>query len=167
MKCPRLRYLLPLLASLMLMLGADAIATYTPNQYNIDQRIAAITWDAACRISQYEVCPDKGPAVRRSPVVGELGRARGIYFVGSYVVWLDPEIGGSQAWLTTFHEQIHFLQSANLVEMAEYDDHLLDCLVEREALDFTNAYARELRRPELQRTLEVWYALYECDPDDQ
>ena len=165
MKCPRLRFLVPLLASLILMTGADALALYAssaPDRYGVDQRIAAITWEAACRISQYEICPDKGPVVRRSIVIGELGSANGIYFIGSDVVWLDTPRGGTGAWLTIFHEQIHFLQSQNLFEINEYDDWMLGCLVEREALDFTNTYAQELRRPELQRSIEVWEDLYKC-----
>ena len=164
MKCPRLRYLVPLLASLTLMLGADAIALYAtspPDRYGVDQRIAAITYAAACRLSQYTYCPEIGPTVRRSPILGEMASARGAYWMGAPVVWLDTTVGGTQAWLTILHEQIHYLQWHNEVD-SEGFDRTLTCLLEREALEFTNAYARELRRPKLIRTVEDWRDLYNC-----
>ena len=133
-----------------------------PERYAKDQRIAKITWKAACRISNYEVCPKHGPAVRRSPLIGEVG-ARGAYWMGSPVIWLDPPLkSGTQMWMTIFHEQIHYLQWINQVD-SEGFDRTLRCLIEREALDFTNAYAVELGRSDLQRTVEVWRRLYGCD----
>jgi len=156
---PRLRFLIAFLAVTFLSGAADKL---TPDRYTLDQRVAKITWKAACRISQYEECPKRGPAVRRSPVIGEVG-ARGAYWMGTPVVWLDKALStGTQMWLTIFHEQIHYLQGWNRVDSLGFDK-TLRCLIEREALDFTNAYADELGRPDLKRTLKVWRKLYGCD----
>ena len=146
-------------------LAALSLSAWTPDysKYDDDQRISRITWRAACRISHYELCPEERPAVRRSPILGERMSARGVYWLGTPVVWLDSPQRGTQQWLTTFHEQVHFIQYVNGVSVEGYDRDLR-CLIEREALDFTNAYALELGRPELQRTLEVWQELYNCGP---
>jgi len=83
--------------------------------------------------------------------------------MGTPVVWLDKALStGTQMWLTIFHEQIHYLQGWNRVDSLGFDK-TLRCLIEREALDFTNAYADELGRPDLKRTLKVWRKLYGCD----
>jgi hypothetical protein len=139
-------------------------ADYSNDQYVRDQRIAQITYKAACRISNYE-CVRPAPVVRRSPILGENG-IRGAYWVDSTVVWLDRPLKGSQLWLTIFHEQVHYLQTQNTVGGEGYDK-LLTCLVEREALDFTNEYAVELDRSDLIRTIEVWRELYNCKPQSQ
>jgi len=162
MRLPRLRFLIPFAAAIFLSLGANS---YVATQYSDDQRIAKITWKAACRISNYEVCPKKGPAVRRSPILGEMASARGAYWLGSSVIWLDKPLSGTQVWLTVFHEQIHYLQTVNGVTMEGYDQ-TLRCLVEREALELTNAYVDELGAPRsYKRTVEVWRKLYGCTPN--
>lgn len=141
------------------------LSAWTPDftKYDDDQRVSRITWEAVCRISRYEYCPEGHPPTRRSPILGELMDARGSYWTGSSVVWLDRSLHGTQQWLTTFHEQLHYVQYINNVATDDPSKHLL-CLVEREARDFTNQYARELRRPDLQRDLDVWQALYSCGP---
>lgn len=155
---PRLRFLIAFLAVTILS-GWEA--DYSSDQYVRDQRIARITYKAACRISQYD-CVRPAPVVRRSPILGENG-IRGAYWPASTVIWLDRPLKGTQLWLTIFHEQVHYLQVANTVDSGGWDK-LLTCLIEREALDFTNEYAVELERPDLIRTVEVWRKLYNCDP---
>ncbi len=155
---PRLRFILPLIA--VAAFAFSDPARVETDSYRSDQRIARITWKAACRISKYD-CPYKSPKVRRSAILGEQG-IRGAYWAGSPVVWLDKPVHGTQLWLTIFHEQVHYIQTANGVG----DDwgRLLSCMMEREALDFTNAYALELKAPGYVRTLKVWRSLYNCDP---
>ena len=147
---------------LLTFLAAVALASApvkVADRYTMDQRIAGITWDAACRISKYD-CDVQEPTVRRSPVLGE-NSARGAYWEDSTVLWLDSTLHGTQFWLTTFHEQIHYLQGQNTVGFVSFD-HMLTCLVEREALIFVNTYADELGRPDLKRPVDVWRKLYNC-----
>ena len=152
----RLRFLIALLAAAALSL---APVSDVPGRYTLDQRIAGITWDAACRISKYD-CDVQEPTVRRSPVLGE-NSARGAYWEDSTVLWLDNTLHGTQFWLTTFHEQIHYLQGHNTVGFVSFDA-MLTCLVEREALEFVNTYADELGRPDLKRPVDVWRKIYNC-----
>lgn len=85
--------------------------------------------------------------------------------MGSPVIWLDPSLKrGTQMWLTIFHEQIHYLQYLNGTDSEGYDK-ILRCLIEREALDFTNMYADELKAPALKRTVKTWRKLYKCGPE--
>jgi len=152
----RLGFLIVFLAVAALSL---APVSEVADRYTMDQRIAGITWDAACRISKYD-CAVQEPTVRRSPVIGE-NRARGVYWENSTVIWLDSSLRGTQFWLTTFHEQIHYLQGQNTVGFVQFD-RMLTCLVEREALDFVNTYADELGRSDLKRTVVEWRKLYNC-----
>lgn len=157
MKLPRIRFVLPFL--LISTLSGWAADPYV-SRFDSDQRIAAITYKAACRITNY-VCPKVGmPQVRRSATLGDNG-VRGIIWNDEGVVWLDTKVKGTQTWLVMLHEQIHWLQIKNGVD-AGANDSLLICIMEREALDFTNEYARELRAPWMQRTLEEWRKLYGC-----
>jgi hypothetical protein len=157
---PRFRFLIAFVAVVFLCGAASKL----PSQYSTDQRIAKITWKAACRISNYEVCPKRGPAVRRSPVIDEVN-AWGAFWPRTEVIWIGQALElqiGTRLWLTIFHEQIHYLQGINTIEYDGYDK-ALSCLIEREALDFTNAYAEELGRSDMQRTVERWRELYNCD----
>lgn len=155
---PRLSFVLPLIAVALLALSDPA---QVDSQYSADQRIAKITYKAACRISKY-ACPTRGmPSVRRSAMIGESG-ARGVIWSGQKVVWLDKALVGTRVWLTIFHEQVHWLQIQSGVD-AGLEERLLTCIMEREAMDFTNAYARELGAPQMQRSLVVWRNLYSCN----
>lgn len=154
----RARFIFAFLAALSLTAWTP---DYASSKYDDDQRNSRVTWTAACRISQYRYCPEQGPETRRSPILGEIMDARGSYWTGSAAVWLDVTLHGTQSWLTTFHEQIHYIQYINNVATDNPSKNLL-CLVEREALDFTNQYAIELERPDLQRTVEVWRDIYNC-----
>jgi len=141
----------------------SGVAANLPSRYEADQRIAKVTWKAACRISNYEVC-GKRPAVRRSPVIDEM-HAWGAYWYGQEIVWIGKTLelkSGSRLWLTIFHEQIHYLQWINSIDYDGYDK-ALTCLVEREALDFVNLYADELAAGYMKRTVEKWRELYGCD----
>ena len=160
---PRIQYLVALaLAVVLLILGKTSPAD---GEYAAEQRIAKITWNAACRLSNYETCPKKGPALRRSPIVGELAQAYGLYWMGSSVIWIDTELVGTRIWLTTFHEQIHYIQGLNYVDVEGFSK-LNDCLIEREAMELTNAYGRELGvGASFLRTVEVWRELYNCGPN--
>ncbi len=158
---PRLSYLLALLAALFLL--GQSRAPLADVQYNADQRMARITWKAVCRLSSYRECPRKGPEVRRSPIVGELARAYGLYWMGMEVVWIDSKLTGTKAWLTTFHEQVHYLQWINSVDVD--NSRLFDCLIEREAMELTNAYAVKIKAgPSHIRSLVRWRQLYKCQP---
>jgi len=164
MKLPRLRFLIPFALAIFMSLGANS---YVSTQFDEDQRIAEITWEAACRLSQYE-CPDKSPMVRRSPIIGEMARARGAYWFAAQVVWLDSPLGGSQQYLTTLHEQIHYLQWFNRVGDETGWSDLMKCIQEREALEYTNAYALELGLSEQwMRSVPEWRRLYGCTPPKQ
>ena len=159
---PRLSYLIALLAALFL-LGQSRAPEANDDQYVSDQRMARSTWKAVCRLSQYRACPRKAPELRRSPIVGELARAYGIYWMGMEVVWIDTKLTGTRAWLTTFHEQVHYLQYLNTVDVD--DSHLFDCLIERESMELTNKYAVELKAgPSHIRSLVRWRQLYNCQP---
>ena len=161
MSLPRLRFVIPFL---LIAWFSVAVDSYVATQYQEDQRTAKIVWKAACRITNYEVCPRKGPAIRRSPIVNELMGALGVYWMGSPVIWLSEPITGGQAWLTILHEQIHYLQYLNDVDSEGFDKNLT-CLEEREAMVFTNIYAIEIDRLDLVRSVEVWRDLYKCHPN--
>ncbi len=158
---PRLPFILALVLALFLL--GKSHAPLADGQYTTDQRMAKITWKAVCRLSNYRVCPRKGPEVRRSPIVGEIGGAYGLYWMGMDVVWIDTKLKGNRAWLTTFHEQIHYLQYVNTVDVGE--SRIFDCLIEREAMELTNDYARELKAgPSHITNLARWRQLYNCQP---
>ncbi|KKM98319.1 hypothetical protein LCGC14_1159140 [marine sediment metagenome] len=154
----RARFLIAFLAAASL---TAAPVNDVPDRYATDQRIARITYKAACRISKYD-CVRPAPRVRRSPVVGD-NDARGAYWSNSTVVWLDRDLKGTQLWLTIFHEQVHYLQVGNTVDANGFD-RFMTCIMEREALDFVNEYARELNKPTFVRTVKVWRELYKCNP---
>ncbi len=159
---PRLSYLIALLAALFL-LGQSRAPEANDDQYVSDQRMGRNTWKAVCRLSQYRHCPRKAPEVRRSPIVGELAKAYGVYWMGMEVVWIDTNLTGIRAWLTTFHEQIHYVQYLNGVDVD--DSRLFDCLIEREAMELTNMYAREMKAgPSHIRSVVRWRQLYKCQP---
>lgn len=156
---PRARFLYALMLTL---LAYGCVNLTTPTVYDIDQRIARITWEAACRLSQYDICPSQGPFARRSPIVGEMASAYGLYWMGSPVTWIADDLMGTQLWLTIFHEQIHFLQYFNGVD-EEDDSRLTRCLLEREAMELTNKFAAELgSEPKYTRSATVWRRLYGC-----
>ena len=159
---PRLRFVFALMAAVCLFVGTKLHAQ--ADTYAADQRIAKQTWEAACRLSYYETCPKVGPALRRSPIVGEMAEAYGVYWMGSDVIWIDTTLTGTRVWMTTFHEQIHYIQGLNFVDTDGYNK-LNNCLIEREAMELSNKYGLELGvGPFFLRTVEVWRELYGCKP---
>ena len=92
--------------------------------------------------------------------------ARGAYWCDTNIVWLDTAmLDNTQTWLTIFHEQVHKLQCDNYVDGYGDWDKELNCLVEREANDFTMIYASELHVPETYiRTDAEWRHIYNCKP---
>jgi hypothetical protein len=161
LKFPRLRFVVPFIAALLLT-GYGEVAS----KWEQDQRIARLTWKAACELSRYSCKRLDVPTVRRSGMLGDI-RARGAYWGGSPIIWLDWPLKGTQMWLTTFHEQIHYLQWHNRA----YDGNssrLLDCVIEREAWRLTNEYVDYLKAPQtFKRSLEDWKRLYDCDANQQ
>lgn len=151
----RVRFIFALGIAFMLM-GVNLEPT---TQFTADQRIAAIVYSSACRMTNYE-CSGDVPMLRRSPELFHNG-IRGMFW-SEGVYWVANEMTGTQLWLTAFHETVHVLQNRNGI--LEYDDDdLLDCMVEREALDFTNAYVDVLNAPQsFKRTVETWRELYDC-----
>jgi len=93
--------------------------------------------------------------------------AYGVYYYGSPIVWIDEGETLTQVWLTIFHEQVHYMQELNGVEGDGYDKSLA-CLIEYEAMDYTNKYADELgtSAPYI-RHVEEWRELYNCKPTQQ
>jgi len=159
---PRYRFLIAFALIALFAVFHDPYAQ--TDSYDADQRIAYKTWKAACRLSHYETCPKTGPALRRSPIVGEMAEAYGLYWMGSDVIWVDTTLKGTRLWLTTFHEQIHYIQGLNYVDVEGYSK-LNDCLIEREAMELTNTYGMELEVPLFfLRTVGVWRELYKCEP---
>ena len=159
---PRARYLYALMLTL-LAYGCVSLVPYEPTVYDKDQRIARITWEAACRLSQYDDCPGDGPSARRSPIVGEMANAYGLYWMGAPVIWIDSDLMGTQLWLTIFHEQIHYLQSWNDVHEVGDESRLTVCMLEREAMELTNRFAAELNaEPKYTRSAATWRRLYGC-----
>lgn len=90
--------------------------------------------------------------------------ARGAYWCDVNIVWLDTAMtDNTQTWLTIFHEQVHKLQCDNYVDGYGDWDKELNCLVEREANDFTTLYALELQTPvQYIRTDDEWREIYNC-----
>ncbi len=162
---PRLRFWTALFAVLILQLGLHTYALASP--FEQDQRIARITWKAATRLTGYDIHQKTTPQVRRSPILGEMMNARGAYWCEVNIVWLDTAMtDNTQTWLTIFHEQVHKLQCDNYVDGYGDWDKELNCLVEREANDFTTLYARELKTPQSYiRTDEDWRTIYNCKPN--
>ncbi len=162
---PRLRFWTALFLVLMLHLGLQTYETASP--FEQDQRIARITWKAATRLTGYDIKYKTTPQVRRSPIVGELMEAHGIYYYGSPIVWVDDDETLTQVWLTIFHEQVHYIQELNGVDGDGYDKSYA-CLIEREAMEYTNLYATELGASlPYTRKLENWRELYNCKPKKQ
>jgi hypothetical protein len=158
---PRFRFIAAFALTALLAFSEPFAIT---DSYRADQRIAHSTWKAACRLSYYETCPKRGPALRRSPIVGEMAEAYGLYWMGSDVIWVDTTLSGTRLWLTTFHEQIHYIQGLNYVDVEGYSK-LNNCLIEREAMELTNKYGLELKVvASFLRTVEVWRELYNCKP---
>lgn len=154
----RLRFVLPLIAVALLALSDPAQVT---SRFESDQRIARITWPTAIRLTGYLVPSDEStPQVRRSPSLAD-NSVRGAIWNADGVIWLSSGVVGTQAWLTIFHEQVHYLQIINGVD-AGWGEGFLTCVMEREALDFTNTYAREIGAGYMQRTVETWRKLYKC-----
>ncbi len=162
---PRLRFWTALFAVLILQLGLHTYELASP--FEQDQRIARITWKAATRLTGYDIHQKTTPQVRRSPMVGELMEAHGVYYYESPIVWIDEGETLTQVWLTIFHEQIHYIQELNGVEGDGYDKPYT-CLIEYEAMHYTNMYADELgaSRP-YRREIENWRELYNCKPKQQ
>lgn len=153
-----MKFLLPLLAASLLMLGVSRTSA-PETQFQADQRIAKEIFTAACSISKYNCNGLTVPQIRRTPEIARLGM-RGLYFGGNVVFlagWLMPV----QSRLTAFHEMIHVLQWYSYPIFLEASQR---CVMEREALNYTNAYARSLDLPEnFIRTLDAWRKLYGCD----
>ena len=158
---PRAKFVYALLLTILVygcVVVKDAYTTYER-----DQRTARITWEAACRLSQYDYCPKAGPFTRRSPIVGEMARAYGLYWMGSPVIWIDTNLMGTRLWLTIFHEQVHYLQSINKVTVPADETRLTVCMLEREAMELTNEFAAELgAEPKYTRSAAEWRRLYRC-----
>lgn len=151
----RLRFAVALVAALLL----TGISTIPDSTFTKDQRIAAVVYSAACSMTGYK-CTDVVPQIRRSPQLRAYGY-KGLYWSAG-IIWLDTGLTGSKLWLSAFHETVHVLQDRNGVLDYQFDPEL-DCLVEREALDYTNAYADVIGAgPSFKRTVEEWRELYDC-----
>ena len=154
----RLKFLIALMAALLLA----AVMPYEPaSRFTQDQRIAAIVFSDACEMSNYICEGIPVPMMRRSPSFGDMG-VRGAYWNDSYVIWLDGPVRGTQLWLTTLHEIMHYLQYVNTVG-TDTPDKLLLCVQEREAWHLVEQYIDILHAPATyRRSLEEWRRLYGC-----
>jgi len=163
---PRSQFWTALFVVLLLHLGLQTYEKASP--FEQDQRIARITWKAATRLTGYDIAQRTAPQVRRSPILGEMMNARGAYWCDTAIVWLDTAMtDNTQTWLTIFHEQVHYLQCMSSMDGWGYDKDL-DCLIEREANDFTTLYAKELHTPvSYIRTDEEWRDIYNCKSTKQ
>ncbi len=154
----RLKFLIAFMATLLL---AIVVPEEPASRFTQDQRIAAIVFSDACKISNYVCDSLTPPMVRRSASLGD-GRARGAYWNGSTVIWLDEPVRGTQVWLTLFHETVHYIQYYNTVS-TDGHDLLLRCIKEREAWTLTEQYIDVLHAPQTyRRSLEEWRRLYGC-----
>ncbi|MCB7130175.1 MAG: hypothetical protein J3T61_11625 [Candidatus Brocadiales bacterium] len=154
----RLKFLVVFMATLLLTVVVPDKPT---SRFTQDQRVTAIVFSDACEMSNY-IC--KGipvPMLRRSASLGEV-TVRGAYWNGSNVIWLDEPLRGTQLWLTTLHEIIHYLQHKNTASRYEPDS-LLRCVLEREAWTLVEQYIGVLHAPQTyRRSLEDWRTLYGC-----
>lgn len=163
----RFRFILGFLAALGLSIYADAYEySYYRDTWTDDQRIAKITFKAACTLSNYN-CNFPLPSLRRSPILGERN-IRGMYTCATPILWLDQKVGGTQLWLTTFHENVHYIQCMNGAIEADFSSKMTRCIAEREAWSLTNQYVDELRASQsYKRSLETWFSLYNCDSNSR
>ena len=158
----RFRFILGLLAALGLGLYTYIHASNL-NTWADDQRIVKITFKAACDLSNYK-CNFPLPTLRRSPILGDQN-IRGMYTCDAPILWVDPSLNGTQLWLTTFHENVHYIQCMNGTIKPGYGSTMSRCVAEREAWSLVNIYVDELRAPQrYKRSLETWLSLYNCSP---
>ena len=153
------KFLLTILAASLVALG---VYTTSPaeTQFRSDQRYARAAYKAACSITQYR-CKGKAPQVRRTSEIKKIG-ARGVYF-GGEIVFILETLRDEQARLTIFHEIVHVLQSRSIP--LDFKHYLQKCVLEREAMEYTNTYAKQLELADnMIRTLDEWRKLYGCRP---
>lgn len=144
------------------------LAAWAPDysKYSDDQKVARIAFKHACQETNYNCKGLEAPVVRRAGYLKTV-YIRGIFKPGSYIVWLDTTLQGTQQWLTTYHEVIHYLQEANTA-IQGFDGKHMKCVVEWEAWKYTNDYVDFLRAPQtFKRSLSDWQGLYNCAPTSE
>jgi hypothetical protein len=143
-----------ILVALVLSLTAYA----EEGQWSKDQRIGRLVYKEACRMSNYK-CDIKAPIVRRSETLETRG-LNGMY-IGGDIIWINDNLRGTQAWLTIFHETVHYLQIQGKPMKVSPD--VLWCALEWEAADLTNQYVDVLGAADFyKRSYTRWQGIYSC-----
>ena len=150
--------LIALTVALTLLGGAGA--WYSSAQYRSDQELMHIIFSIACEMTYYDCTDVEVPAVRRSEQVDD-NHLRGLY-MGGEVVWIEKNNDYIRSVLTIFHEAVHYIQfTAGGVNPLMISDGAM-CVLEREAMEATNAFTDYLAIPHYKRDLKEWKRTYGC-----
>lgn len=146
------------LSLVLAMLGGTV--WYSSAQYRADQEVLHSIFDKACEITYYDCTEVERPTVRRSEQV-EDNKLHGIY-MGGNVIWIEKNREYTKSVLTIFHEVVHYLQFT----VGGIDPIMVStaagCVLEREAMEATNAFADYLGVPDYKRELIEWKKTYGC-----
>ncbi|MEE9586013.1 MAG: hypothetical protein V3W09_03840 [Nitrososphaerales archaeon] len=131
------------------------------SQFDIDNKDMNQIFEDACELSNYDCDGVEQPIVRRSSQL-ESTDMYGLY-IGGKILWVGSKLMPLRAHLTMFHEVVHYLQvNVGGTDLSFINDTGI-CVVEREAMQLTNTYARMKKMPKAYiRTVEEWKEIYGC-----
>jgi hypothetical protein len=128
--------------------------------YEGDQSVVEQIFEDACRISEYNCSGLEQPLVRRSNQLDPV-HVSGLY-AGGKILWINNQMVATPRILILFHEMIHYLQfNSGMIEPTMRGT-IVTCIIEREAMELTNAYTLELNMPQLVRQVADWEETYGC-----
>lgn len=139
----------------------QALAIEPLSVFENDNRVMGIIFEDACRLSKYDCDGVEQPVVRRSSQLSSI-KIWGLY-TGGKILWIDRELMPVRSRLTMFHEAIHYLQFVVGQLEPGYINRIGGCVIEREALELSNAYAlKVLNMPQYVRSVQEWKNIYRC-----
>ena len=146
---------------IVLVFIQQALAVEPLSIFEEDNLVMEEIFEDACRLSKYDCDGIEQPVVRRSTQL-QSHKIWGLY-IGGKTLWIDNNLMPVRARLTMFHEAIHYLQFVVGQLEPEYINRVGGCVIEREALELSNAYAiKVLNMPQYARSVEEWKKIYRC-----
>lgn len=146
------------LSVVLAMLGGTV--WYSSAQYRADQEVMVSIFQMACDMTYYDCTDVEAPTVRRSEQV-EDNKLHGLY-MGGNIIWIEKNREYIKSVITMFHEAVHYLQFT----VGGIDPIMMSkdamCVLEREAMEATNAFIDYLGVPKYKRELIEWKKTYRC-----